>query len=55
MIEPRLTTVVQDTKQIGKCAAEKLISLIEKPRTTVIDQIIIDAKLYPGETIKKIN
>lgn len=55
MIEPRLTTIIQDTRQIGKSAAEKLISLIEKPRTTVIDQVVIDAKLCPGETIKKIN
>ena len=55
MIEPRLTTIIQDTRLIGKKAAEKLISLIEKPRTTIIDQVVIDATLCPGETIKKIN
>lgn len=55
MMEPRLTTIIQDTRLIGKKAAEKLISLIEKPRTTIIDQVVIDATLCPGETIKKIN
>lgn len=55
MIEPRLTTIIQDTRLIGKKAAEKLISLIEKPRTTIIDQVVIDVTLCPGETIKKIN
>ncbi|MGN0369093.1 MAG: LacI family DNA-binding transcriptional regulator [Butyrivibrio sp.] len=54
-IEPELTTVVQNTKEIGSRAAEKLIDMIEKPKTTVLGQIVIDGELYPGKTIKKIN
>ena len=54
-MQPQLTTIDQDTKTIGKCAAEKLISTIERPKTTVIEQIIIDTKLYKGRTLAKIN
>lgn len=54
-LEPQLTTVLQDTKKIGAAAAEKLISMIEKPRTTVVEQLVIDTELCRGKTIKKIN
>ncbi len=54
-MEPAITTVLQNTTGIGKCAAEKLISLIEKPKTTVIDQIVIDTQLYEGKTVAKLN
>ncbi len=53
-LEPRLTTVVQNTARIGECAAEKLISLIEHPRTTVIDQTVIGTRLDEGSTIGRI-
>lgn len=53
-LEPKLTTVVQNSRRIGECAAEKLISLIEHPRTTVIDQTVIDTELAVGKTISKI-
>ena len=53
-LEPQLTTVIQDTKLIGSMAAQKLVSLIEKPKTTVMDQIMIDSKLNEGNTVRKI-
>lgn len=40
-LEPRLTTVQQDTEQIGCLAARELISLIERPKTTIIEQVIV--------------
>jgi len=54
LIEPKLTTLKQDTKQLGKAAAEQLISLIEKPKSTLIDQIIVEGKVIEGETVGKI-
>lgn len=54
LIEPKLTTLNQDTARIGKLAAEKLISLIEKPRTTLIETIVVDGTLSVGETVAKI-
>lgn len=54
-IEPKITTVVQNTALIGSSAAEKLVNLIEKPKTTIIEQITINSELYEGKTIKDIN
>ena len=53
-IEPQLTTLKQDTDRIGIQAGEKIISLIEKPKSTVIEQIIISGELYKGETVGKV-
>ncbi len=54
-IEPRLTTIKQDTESIGGLAAENLINLIERPKTTIIRPIIVEGTLYPGETVRDIN
>ncbi len=52
-LSPRLTTIRQDTESIGALAAEKLISLIERPKSTLIEHITVDASLYEGETVGK--
>lgn len=54
IVEPKLTTLCQDTEMIGKMAAEKLISLIETPRTTVIDKFTVNGTLYCGKSVKKL-
>ncbi len=53
-IEPKLTTLRQDTKQIGCMAAQKLISLIEKPKTTLVGQAVISGTVFEGETVARI-
>lgn len=50
-IEPKLTTVKQDTARLGQLAAEKLLSLIEHPKTTIIEQIIVEGEVYPGGSV----
>lgn len=50
-IEPLLTTVKQDTTALGQKAAEKLISLIEHPKTTIIEQIIVEGEVFPGKSV----
>ena len=52
--EPQLTTLKQDTKQIGSQAAEKLINLIERPKTTLVEQIIVTGEVIPGTSVKQI-
>ncbi len=52
--EPGLTTIRQDTKTIGRIAAEKLIELIERPKTTLAEQIIVPGVLEEGGTVRKI-
>lgn len=50
-IEPKLTTLKQDTTQLGRKAAEKVISLIEHPKTTLIEQIVVDGEVYEGNSV----
>lgn len=50
-VEPKLTTVKQDTARLGQLAAEKLLSLIEHPKTTIIEQIIVEGEVYPGGSV----
>ncbi len=54
ILDPKLTTLCQDTKMIGKLAAQKLIELIETPRTTVIDKYTVDGILFKGASVKKL-
>ena len=51
MMEPKLTTLCQDTRQIGRMAAEKLISLIEHPKTTLVDKFSVDGVLFKGGSV----
>lgn len=53
-LEPKLTTVQQDTEQIGCQAARELISLIERPKTTIIEQIIVPGKVVEGKSVAAI-
>lgn len=50
-LSPKLTTLKQDTKSIGSKAGEKLISLIEHPKSTIIEQIVIKGGVYAGGTV----
>lgn len=54
-IMPKLTTIRQDTKTIGKLAAENLIKLIEHPRSTIIRPVVVEGNLYKGCTVADIN
>jgi LacI family transcriptional regulator len=51
LLSPRLTTIKQDTAAIGKQAAKKLISTIDKPKTTFTEQIIVEGSLIEGESV----
>ena len=53
-LSPKLTTLKQDTKSIGSKAGEKLISLIEHPKSTLIEQIVIKGEVYEGGTVGQI-
>lgn len=53
-LTPQLTSIKQDTETLGRLAAEKLISLIEKPKTTIIEQTIVEGTLFEGQSVLKI-
>ena len=53
-IRPRLTTYKQNTEELGAKAAENLISMIEHPKTTLIQQVMVKGEILTGDTLKKL-
>ena len=51
LMYPKITTIRQDTERIGREAAERLIRLIEKPKTTLNERVVIDGILLPGQSV----
>lgn len=54
-LEPKLTTVKQDTDKIGAEAAKQLINLIESPMTTSLDNIYLKVQLVKGGSVGNLN
>ena len=50
----RLTTYRQNAVELGKIAAERLISLIEQPQSTSLGQIMVKGHLMEGYSVKEI-
>ncbi len=53
-MDPKLTTVRQNTKEIGSQAALSLIELIENPKTALTQQVIIPGEVYEGASVGKL-
>ncbi len=51
---PKLTTMWQDSRGIGKVAAEKLIKMIEQPKTTLVEHVVVGGKIIEGATVKQL-
>lgn len=52
--EPRLTTVKQDTVQIGTAAADRLLDWIEQGCFDEDEKIVVKTEIIKGRTIRKI-
>ncbi len=52
ILQPKITTVQQDTMHIGKKAASCLIAHVEKPKTTLVERINVDGKLLAADSVK---
>ena len=50
----KLTTYSQNTAELGRVAVEKLVGLIENPKGTPIERIVIPGNLLEGNTVKPI-
>ena len=55
VVDPPITTIWQDTKKIGSLAAQKLISLIEQPKTTLTEHLLVSGKFREGGSVADIN
>lgn len=55
VISPHLTTWQQNTEELGRLAASKLIERIEHPRTAIPEHITVSGSLLAGETIRALD
>ena len=55
VVSPRLTTWHQNTEELGRLAASKLIERIEHPRTAVPGLVTVRGQLLEGETIRDLS
>ena len=51
VVSPALTTWAQNTEGLGREAAARLIELIERPRTAMIDRYVVSGKLREGGSV----
>lgn len=54
VIEPKLTTYKQNTEELGRMAAKKLIEAIEKPETSLIERLVVQGELVQGKSVKRL-
>jgi LacI family transcriptional regulator len=55
LMKPRITTIRQDTAQLGTEAARRLVGLIENPKTAIPEIAVIPCTLIAGETVGTIS
>ena len=53
-VSPKLTTWRQNTEELGRTAAAKLIECIEHPRTALPEHLVIKGELYEGESVSRL-
>lgn len=51
VIDPRITTYKQNTEELGRVAAKKLVELIEQPKSAVIERIVVKGELVQGRSV----
>lgn len=55
VLDPKLTTLQQDTRSLGRSAAEKLIALIENPKANVIERVVVEGRVLHGNSVRNLN
>jgi len=55
VLSPVLTTWRQDTDRLGKVAMNKLISLIEHPKTTVPETSVVSGSFQEGASVRRLS
>ena len=51
LMQPKITTIRQNVEEVGKEAARRLVCLIERPKTTLKERVVIDGILVPGQSV----
>ncbi|MCI8644158.1 MAG: LacI family transcriptional regulator [Lachnospiraceae bacterium] len=53
-MEPALTTLAQDSEVLGRSAAKHLIQMIEKPKTALVERVVVEGKVLADRSVKKL-
>lgn len=51
VLDPKLTTLQQDTKALGRNAAQSLIALIENPKAAVVERVVVEGRVLTGSSV----
>jgi len=54
VLQPPLTTLYQDTETLGSSAAQRLISYIEQPKSTLPTNVVVPGTLQEGASVKNL-
>ncbi len=54
VLRPRLTTLKQDSEQIGEQAATLLVNAIKSPKTYIPNRVVVPGVVWEGETVKQL-
>lgn len=54
VIEPRLTTYKQNTEELGRLAARKLVEVIEEPKSSLTERLVVQGELIRGKSVKRL-
>ena len=54
VLSPRLTTWRQNTEELGRTAAARLIEKIEHPEATEPEHLVINGNFYEGESVRQL-
>ena len=55
MLVPRICTINQNAEGIGREAAKRLMRRIENPKTSLIERVVIEGTLLPGDSVRKLS
>lgn len=55
VLRPRLTTLKQDSENIGRQAAKLLVDAIKSPKTYIPTREVVSGSVWEGETVKNID
>ena len=54
VLRPKLTTYYQDAEAIGRESARRLVDVIENPKTSIPEKIMVTGRLIEGKSVKQI-
>lgn len=55
IVSPKLTTYCQNTAELGRVAAKGLVDLIERPKTTLLDRVIVNGHIRIRSSVADIS